>query len=252
VAMYRMSQLKFAYGFWPLLFLVSYNITDVLKSYIVYAFVPAAACYFLWYFINKIPTVKFKVFCFAALVGFGSIFSLYVVTNYGDYINDSFIQLLIENAQGYQEYHGYISTTGGSGYNLGDIEYTVGGVIKKVIPGINVALFRPYPWEVTNVLTLEQSIEAIFVLLFTLIVLIIVGPIKSIKKIFSDPLHIYFFVYAMLFLFAVGFTSYNYGSLMRYRVPGYLFYLISIVLLLYPYRKPKDQSGEFIQTSTSL
>ena len=56
---------------------------------------------------------------------------------------------------------------GGSGYTLGDFDYSPSGMIRKIPLAINVSLFRPYLWEVKNPVMLLSAIESLVFLLFT-------------------------------------------------------------------------------------
>ena len=41
------------------------------------------------------------------------------------------------------------------------------------------------------------------------------------------------FMFAMVFLFSVGLVTANYGALVRYKIPGMPFFLISLFIVYY-------------------
>jgi hypothetical protein len=121
--------------------------------------------------------------------------------------------------------------TDGSGYDLGNFEPTVKGILSKALPAINVTLFRPYIWEARKPIVLLASLESLFLLLFTLKVVFKLGPIKLISKIFSDPNISFCLLFSLIFAFFVGISSYNFGTLSRYKIPCTPFYLLFLVLV---------------------
>ncbi len=119
----------------------------------------------------------------------------------------------------------------GSTYDLGDFDPTLKGIAKKIIPAVNVSLFRPYLWEVKKPLTFLAAIEALFFLLFTLKVIFMVRFTKTIRHIYEDQNIIFCFLFTLVFAFFVGISSYNFGALSRYRIPFIPFFMIGIILL---------------------
>jgi hypothetical protein len=62
--------------------------------------------------------------------------------------------------------------------------------------------------------------------------LIKAGVIHFIKNIFTDPMIMYCFWYALLFAIFIGTTTLNFGTLVRYKIPCIPFYLIALMLIL--------------------
>jgi hypothetical protein len=117
----------------------------------------------------------------------------------------------------------------GSGYSLGELDGSFGSMLKLAPNAVNVALFRPYVWEARNLLMLISSAEAMFLLFFTLF-LLIAKPLNFIK-VFADPNILFCFVFSITFAFAVGVSTYNFGTLARYKIPMLPFYFIGLVLV---------------------
>jgi len=119
----------------------------------------------------------------------------------------------------------------GSAYDLGDFDPTLKGMLKEAIPAINVSLFRPYMWEAKKPLILFSAFESLLFLLFTVYVILITNPWKIVKKIYGDPNIMFCLMFALLFAFFTGISSYNFGSLSRYKIPCMPFYLIFLILI---------------------
>ena len=121
--------------------------------------------------------------------------------------------------------------TDGAGYDLGEYERTIGGVIGMIPPSIVVTLFRPYPWEASKPVLLPSAAEGVLTLLATIFVIFRVGFFRTLKIIFKDHNVAFCLIFSLLFAFAVGFTSYNFGSLSRYKIPAMPFYFGALAII---------------------
>ena len=104
----------------------------------------------------------------------------------------------------------------GSGYSLGELDGTWQTMISLAPAAINVSLFRPYLWEVSSFFMLLTSLES-----FALLLLLLRGifiKFRTVKKIILRPLVLFFVVYSLAFAFAVGVSTFNFGTLARYRI----------------------------------
>jgi hypothetical protein len=66
-------------------------------------------------------------------------------------------------------------------------------------------------------------------LLFTLYV--IIRQRYALFKMLYDPNIVFCLVFCITFAFAVGLSTYNFGTLSRYRIPLLPFYVMSLVLM---------------------
>jgi hypothetical protein len=108
----------------------------------------------------------------------------------------------------------YTGRDAGSGYSLGELDGTFNGMIKLAPQAINVSLFRPYLWEVRNPLMLLAALES-----FAFLILTIYAFYRSrrvIGRAFGDPTILFCFIFSLTFAFAVGVSTFNFGTLTRY------------------------------------
>lgn len=117
----------------------------------------------------------------------------------------------------------------GSGYSLGELDGSFNSLIKLAPQAINVAMFRPYPWEVKNPLMLISSIESTVFLLVVVVLLIKSG--RSFLYSVRDPVFIFILIFTLVFAFGVGVSTYNFGTLSRYKIPMLPFFAIALVLI---------------------
>src|SRR5207247_1683115 len=100
---------------------------------------------------------------------------------------------------------------------------------------------RPYIWETKKPIQLMNAIEALLFFWVTLKVIFSVGPKKTWKTITEDPTIQFCLVFTLVFAFAVGLSSGNFGTLSRYRIPCLPFYGLTLVLIYYK-NKPLDSN----------
>lgn len=117
----------------------------------------------------------------------------------------------------------------GSGYTLGELDGTFQSMLRLAPAAINVSLFRPYLWEVNNPLMLLSAIESVLFLFLT--VFILVRYHFLMVKAFIDPTILFCFLFSIVFAFAVGVSTYNFGTLVRYKIPMMPFFAIALILI---------------------
>jgi hypothetical protein len=128
--------------------------------------------------------------------------------------------------------------TDGSGYTLGDMDPTLLGMIQRAPEGINVTLFRPYLWEARKPIVMISALESLAFLIFTVVAIIRNNPIRMIQRIIADETLQFCLIFTLVFAFAVGISTSNFGSLVRYKIPCLPFYTAFLIILFYP---PKQE-----------
>ncbi len=226
----------------------------IIKSYIVMAFLPAALLWgvgLLSYRIKDkrlIIVARYFLYLSAAgglvLVGGslqGELFGEYNVENvaFKSFATRDYLYR-ISNEQD------------GSGYSLGEMDPTLGGMLEKAPAGINVTLFRPYPWEARKPIVMLSALEALFFLIFSVLVIFRNNPIRVVQRILADETLQFCLIFTLVFAFAVGISTSNFGSLSRYKIPCMPFYTAFLFILFFPpkeeiiLRKQRDKSKKMI------
>lgn len=126
----------------------------------------------------------------------------------------------------------------GSGYNLGEIDPTLGGMLEKAPAAINATLFRPYPWEARKPIVMLSALEALACLVLTIAAVFRNNPVRVVMRILSDETLQLCVIFTLVFAFAVGITTSNFGTLSRYKIPCMPFYFAFLFILLNP---PKEE-----------
>jgi hypothetical protein len=179
------------------------------------------------------------------MVGF-----LFFSQKFADELGKYSLKNIATTSQVTRNYINSVSGDEGSGYDLGDFDPSLTGMLKKFPAAVNVTLFRPYLWEAKKPIVLINALEAFMFLVITLKVIISVGPLKTWKTIAKDPTIQFCLIFTIVFGFAVGISSFNFGTLSRYRIPCLPFYALALVLIYYKnkpvefnilsFRKPKQ------------
>jgi hypothetical protein len=202
-----------------------------IKLYILLTFLPAVI---VWIFVRRLQSIRYKLlrFLLFPLVIFGSVgLAYFAVLITGEGSSKYSVENIARTAQiTAYDIRYYTGKDAGSGYSLGDLDGTWQSMITLLPSAINVSLFRPYLWEVRNPLMLLSALESIFLFLFTMYVLV-----KSRGHLFSafrqtDVL--FCLTFSLTFAFAVGVSTYNFGTLTRYKIPLLPFYVVALILIM--------------------
>lgn len=103
--------------------------------------------------------------------------------------------------------------------------------VTLVLGSIIATFFRPFIWEINTPIALLSAFESGVFLLVTLYFMFRKG-IKSFFTVpFSDGRILMCFVFALVFAFAVGSSTANFGALSRYKIPCTPMYLIFLLLM---------------------
>lgn len=187
----------------------------MLKAYIFLCFIPAVL-----FGINALMKVRFDNAIIRRLMNlFVITTSVVVVLAVSNFVGENSSKYSVEGLEGrVKGFHTWHTSQGGSAYDLGVTDYTPLGVLSKIPASLNVTFFRPYIWEARNPVVFIAAIESL-VFLGLILFSFYKQRLRVFSKFVSHPMIIIFLVYCLIFGFVVGFTSYNFGALGRYKIP---------------------------------
>lgn len=241
--------------FWAaLIFYCGWVIFSV-KAYVIMALVPALLIWVIMNFKDRIKDKFFRAAIVPVLFGLAAVGVSLSLNILGQYQEKYSVEKFLSSARSIQNWH-YIEGENtsdnhgrGSSYTLGEYEPTLMGVLKKFPAAVNVTLFRPYFWEVRNGAMVISALESTLILLFSVYIFLGLGLFRILRLTVSDPFLLMSLSFAILFAFSVGFTSYNFGALARYKIPCIPFYISSLLILHYKVKLLKQKRK---QTSQSV
>jgi len=112
-----------------------------------------------------------------------------------------------------------------------DLDLSLSGLISQSPVAVFTCLFRPFIWESRKLVIFLGALESLVLLFSTLYVVIKLKFFGFFRELFINPYILVFFIMAILFALVIGFTTYNFGTMARYRIillPFYFFTMVSL------------------------
>lgn len=215
-----------------ILLIFSFYIVYATKLYILMAFIPALSIWLLTTYSTKIKSSALRLISKVAFIGV-CVIGFYIILNvFADEFEKYSLENIAATAQNTRAWLAHQSTDGGSGYDLGAFDPSIGGMILKFPQAVVVTLFRPFPWEARKVIVFLSALEALAFIFFTIRAFQKRGIPKTFGLIFKDPNVLFCLVFSIIFAFAVGISSYNFGALSRYKIPCLPFYAAFLMIVI--------------------
>jgi hypothetical protein len=233
---------------WAIVLLLALVFAFSIKEYIVLSFIPAAALWSYFVFIKRLANPMIKALIAPVVMVVLAGFTYYVIYQVSATSPRYSLDNIAETARiTAYDVGRWTGRNAGSRYDLGDFDGSFLSMVRLAPEAINVSLFRPYLWEVNNPLMLLAALESLAFLIFTLIITF--RMIRYRINVFTSPAAWFSLIFSLTFAFAVGISTYNFGTLFRYKVPLMPFYAILLVLAWQQSRitQVKQQNDPLIQ-----
>lgn len=232
-----------------LLFGAFYLIYNV-KIYILICFIPAVITWLFLNFKNKFKSPIMRAGILPLLIFIAILFSYFAVNQVvEDNKRYSLDNLATTAAITAYDIRFWTGRDAGSGYTLGELDGTLESMLRLTPSAINVTLFRPYLWEANNPLMIISALESLFFLLFSIYIIVVAGVFKTFKIIFQEPIVAFCLIFAISFAFAVGVSTFNFGTLVRYKIPMVPYYLLGLIIIKHYLDTSKNKSKKIIRES---
>lgn len=222
------------------LLLLSFSLVLKIKIYILLAFMPALMIWLLTTYSVKIKSSGLRIATKILFIAIAAVAFLYFTRVFSRELERYSLENIAQTAATTRGWLTYVSERDeGSGYDLGEFDPSILGMLKKFPQAVVVTFFRPFPWEAKKVIVLLSALEALLFVYFTIRAFRRRGIFKTFQLISKDPNLLFFLIFSIIFGFAVGITSYNFGALSRYKIPCLPFYAAMLVILLYDKNQKK-------------
>lgn len=210
-----------------LLLLALFMIFSV-KKFVLQAFFPAVILWAYFRYFTSIRPLALRIMILPMAIGAGIYLSYWSVHKVGEGDERYAVERLARTSRITAYDIGFYSgRSAGSGYSLGELDGTFGNMIRLAPSAINVTLYRPYPWEIRNPLMALNAVESTAFFLITLMVLFRYGQ-RVVANRFS-PEAWFCITFALVFAFAIGISTYNFGTLARYKTPLLPYFGIALI-----------------------
>ena len=226
------------------LFVLMCFVVYSIKKYILLSILPALI---FWYFLanaNRVRNTVLRTMIYPVFLVVGVSIGYVIADRVGEDDPRYALENLSQTAAitAYDIRYGWGARFGeNSGYTLGELDGSLGSLLRLAPAAINVSLFRPYLWEVRNPFMLLSAVESLFLLALTLWVLRKSG-LKGFFKHAIKPFPLFCFTFSILFAFAVGVSTFNFGTLARYKIPLMPLYLFALFSTWYYSKRDKNLS----------
>jgi hypothetical protein len=213
-----------------LLGLLCYTLT-VVKGYIMVIFLISVSLVFIWrlFFLIRNLALRIGIMALCIFIVIVSVINFDADRYLDEIVYSSYTQ--IESFQNSYEAVQADDENSKAGFAIGEIKPTFSSLVLHSPAVIASCLFRPFIWESRKIIILFAALEASVIFLATLFVLIKTKFLRFFYYIFNNPYRLFCFIFSMLFALLVGYTTYNFGTMVRYKIiflPFYFFLLINI------------------------
>lgn len=210
-----------------------------IKVYIFLCIIPA---FLLWLFVDFNKRIEDKTLrnISKVLMGVVSVIGAMILIQQltsSEAAKNFSAENLFESISTQQKSFSYFEGTG-SNFSVAKFDNSNAGLLLLFPQGVVNTFFRPFLWDVKSPLMILSFIEAFGFIVLTLMAFRKIGFLKTFGMIFSNPVSMFCFVFAIVLGGIIGFTTYNFGALSRYKIPCLPFYLMMIFIVM-------DQSGKF-------
>ena len=205
-----------------------------IKPYIILSFAPALVFWIFLTYRDKVKLQFMRALMGPVVIVVSSVAGFFVIRKLGADFQQYSFQNALKTASNFQAWHGFLAANASaSGYSLGAMDGSFGSVLKNIPAAINVTLFRPYIWETRNPVMLLSAVESLVLMVFTIRIFWRTGIMRTLQAIFNNATIFFCLFFTMFFGFCVGFTAYNFGALVRYKIPCIPFFVAGLFILNY-------------------
>ena len=219
-----------------LVFTIAFYVIYKVKVYVLISLIPCLLFYLLFLNLKKIKSASVRILVAPIITFVFIVFGYFAVLKIGEtnerYQLDKIAHWSSVTANDLRYWTG---KDAGSGYSLGHHDGTWQGMLRMAPGGIFTAIFRPFIWEASNLFMLMNALES-SIMLVVFFRFLLRNRWHFIKR---DPFLLFCLMFLVIFAFAVGVSTFNFGTLSRYRIPLIPFFLIVFTV--------KDQPRSFVK-----
>ncbi len=216
----------------------------VIKSYLLVAFIVAACLGYVVHLVRESKTSVLKLTI--RLLILASVVVIGLITF------SSVLSAAIEDFMGNIETFKYAYSNldedlNGSGFVFSATDYSISGLLLGSPIAIFTTLFRPFLWESGKPVIFLSALESALILAATLYLLIKCRVTRFFYYTFTNPYAFFCFTFCMMLALIVGYSTFNFGTMVRYRLPILPFYFF-LLLFIYTKNKEDRNATDHIQT----
>lgn len=233
---------------WLIIGLYCGYLLAVIKSYILLSFGGSIMIWVMFSFVERNKNLFIQLFAKMVIsIAMLIVFIIGISKIGADIVQSQIEDILVQSTMTGQYLKWVGEKNDGSAYDIGTVDANIGSFATKIPAAVNVTLFRPYLWESRKPIMLFSALESTAILLLFLYVLFKSRIYKFFTLIISNSFITFCFIYTIIFGTFVGISSFNFGTLVRYKIPCLPFFLIMLFLILTESKKKRSLVSESAQ-----
>lgn len=228
---------KFSISSLLLLFIMLALLIQI-KIYIFAVLMLAIGLFIVKNIMIKIRTllVRFILLVFALLCIWGVVVSIDLDQQVNNLVEESFITRNVLKTDYEQASEGEGSK---GGFTAAELNPTLSSIVANSPATIFSCLYRPFLWESRSIMILFTSLESTMLLIFTLYLIFKTNFFGFFRLISKSPYLVFSFWLSIAFALIIGFTTFNFGTMIRYKI---IFLPFFYFLHIYIYSEIKQKN----------
>ncbi|MFN9354183.1 MAG: hypothetical protein ACK567_09755 [Chitinophagales bacterium] len=204
-----------------------------IRSFFLMASLPFLILWVISLKYNSVPSLTFRILLMPIFILMTGISLFLIQRTLLQTFQELSFEKLVDTSKGFQSWH---TTLKGTAYSLGEIDYTTNALLGKIPASIVVTFYRPFIWEAGKPIILLSALQSLFFLCITIYMIFKMRFIYFLSAFFSSPQAIALMGFSLFYGMVVGFTSYNFGALDRYKIPCLSTYILALIFTLEKYK----------------
>lgn len=212
--------------------IVTGYLISLVRGFILFTMVPCLILMTVAYYQGAIRSSMLRFLVAPLFIAVGVLGSFFFVRTLGQNVDSYSVESLQQKAEGFRSWH---TTRGGSTYSIGEgeLEFTFSGIMSQAPMAVITTLYGPFVWQIRNVLMLLSGIESLIFLYLTIRIVFNKRIYALFGVLFGDHLIAFCLPFIIVLSIAIGLTSFNYGALVRYKIPIMPFLGIFFIVVNY-------------------
>lgn len=236
---YNLAILKRQVLKYLLLLIFTGFLISLIRGFILFTLLPCSMLMLVTYYQNNIRSSALRFLIAPALLAGAGLGSYLMIKTLGNSVESYSIDSLQQKAEGFRSWH---TTQGGSTYSIGEgeMDFSAGSIAKQAPVALITCIYGPFIWQVRNPVMLMSALESLFLLYLTLKLVFNKRIYAIFKVLLADHWVVFCVPFILVLAMAIGLTSFNFGALVRYRIPVLPFLGLLLVVVNYHLNKPNS------------
>ncbi|MCB0765717.1 MAG: hypothetical protein KDB95_00750 [Flavobacteriales bacterium] len=205
----------------------------MVKPYIFMVLISATLLWLFYFRLVRVRNLLFKFVLFPITIAIFVGVTLFVLNKLGESAGHFALDGALKSIEATQQDLIRVDSYGSNSFDVGEFDGTWLGLVSKFPIAVNAAIFRPYLWECNNFTMILSGLENLWVLMFAVFAVLRAGPRFIIQCMAGVPIITMSLTFALLFGFAVGVSTPNFGALVRFKIPMVPFFICSMYIIVF-------------------